>query len=170
MNNEEFDRWFDETIRNTVKSPIQLIHLIKKHSDKFLLNAGYDSKCSNFDIRVLSMFSTKVHNTERCPVDGVINWRRNADLPMFYMAFAGKVELVCECQSVIDFSKLRHVHFLTGGYVGGDSYTYSSYIFHDDYPLMKEEIEKLKILKILQGDTQPDKLVGCFSELNKMYP
>lgn len=92
-------------------------------------------------------------NTHSCPIDGVTNWGNKRCEPgavLSYPSLTGKIKFIYkkDKHKIDIFGSFRHHGILgistgTGG--GGGSSSYSSYevnIWLDDFPLLKEKIEK----------------------------
>lgn len=135
--------------------------LMKNAKSMEELFMGLKELCEEyFDIK-FSLFSVKgkygeVSNSHGAPVGGVTNFTRDPDRPMSYPGFSGKFKFKTRSQSRNEFGinalcgvlsdyAPSILHNGTGS--AGDTFgCYDMYFFFDDFPNLKTEANKVKVM------------------------
>lgn len=100
------EKWWKDTFFDSVKSPDQLIHVLKMHVEKLVATGINSYFCNDSKKKQMMKTITKVKfhnldfdfgysklcsNSHHAPINGVTNWYRKDDLPMGYPGLNGHV-------------------------------------------------------------------------------
>jgi len=166
-------QWWVDNFWNKACSVEHIRKLILKHKDKFAENAikNYREPKLKGSPRIVDIvfervkYNDSVSNTHSCPHNGVTNWGGSKDAPRGYPGFTLNLDYSVEAlgsesgqypgsSSMWENTRIHTGSGGGGGFIvhkgsspraGVQTFRYSVNIFLDDFPKMKEEIEKAKV-------------------------
>lgn len=183
MDRKSFNRWYDEVIASQATDIGHLIDLHNTHVDvlsdylRDVLHGGTIISFSLSETRKLPVsYMEKLPNSDFCPNTGTVNSLRINTLPVHYEGILLWVIVSVDFSTVPKDKKIRfcgsvgRFHIDYGGMVlEGSSlnkYSLSCKIFTDDFPKIKETVEQLKIINLLEKG-EKSLYVGISTKLYK---
>jgi hypothetical protein len=166
---ERFD--FFAGMRNTCRSPEEIVDFVKANWDKFCENAyyhgawRYEGKYKKIKNPVLTEMKIDVRwyntvsNSHSCPLDGVENWAGKKLLPdgtpapRGYPGWQGSIKWKSESDDPYassDIFKETCIHTGTGS--GGQSAQYECRLYASDWPAMTDWFERARMWQIMTDD------------------
>lgn len=183
MDRESFNMWYDDVIASQATDVDHLIDLHNTHVDVFSdylrdeLNGGKIISFSLSDKRKFPVsYLGKMPNSDFSPKSGTVNPLRIDTLPVHYEGILLWVIVSVDFSNVPKDKKIRlygsvgRFNIDYGGLVFAGSslnkFSLSCNIFTDDFPKIKETVEQLKIINLLEKG-EKSMYVGISTKLYK---
>lgn len=164
MSNDFYQSMIDySTLENPNMIGIFLDENIVQIRNRFFEVFGKSYELMGISLKTIQ-FSPKVENSAFSPEDGVVNYERNPELPLWYPGFYVVLELDvlkshpnAKTDLAFDQNLFGRLHTEYGGLISYDinnpehfKYRLKCNMFIDDFPLIKQRFDDIVVMNILE--------------------